>query len=170
MQLCRFRVDTRMIPPVILAMGFGIALLVLEAPSGRVWLLALLLAPFFYLGAEVLARRISLDANGITVSKLLRAVQLKWSEVEWLDAVQSGRKLFIILQSGDAGPVLITNTIRPFDELARRIMECVPKEKISPTAAELLAHPPVKHGPFFQAWIVCLVLAACVVGNLLGYS
>jgi len=159
-----------MIPPVVLAMGLGIALLILEVPSGRGWILALPLIPFYYLGAEILARRVSIDDAGITVSKLLRTVHLDWSQVDGLDAIQSGSKLFLILQSSDTGPVLITNTIRPFDELARRIMECVPKEKTSPSAQQLLAHPPVKHGPLIQAWIICLVLAACVAGNLLGYS
>jgi hypothetical protein len=90
--------------------------------------------------------------------------------VEWIDAVQSGSKLFIILQSSGSRPLLLTNTIRPFDELAGRLMEYVPKEKISAYAAELLARPPIKHGPLIQAWIVCGVLAACVAGNLLGYS
>jgi len=159
-----------MIPPVILAMALGIALIVLEAPSGRGWMLALPLLPFFYLGAEILARRISVDAEGITISKLLRTVRLKWSQVDRLDALQSGSKLFLILQSGDSGPILITNTIRPFEELAARIMECVSKEKTSSTAVELLSRSPTKHGPLIQAWIVCLVLAACVAGNLLGYT
>jgi hypothetical protein len=170
MQTGLYRVDTRMIPPVLLAMGFGLALLALEASNRRVILLALLLAPFFYLGAEILARRISLDDDGITVSKLLRSSRLRWSEIEWIDAVQSGSKLFIILQSSDSRPLLITNTIRPFDDLAGRLMEYVSKEKISSYAAELMSHPPTKHGPLIQAWIVCGVLAACVVGNLLGYS
>jgi hypothetical protein len=170
MQTSVFRVDTRMIPPVVLAMGFGIALLALEWPSQRTVFLALLLSPFYYLGAEILVRRITLEPDGIFIRKLFRSVQLHWAEVERLDAVQSGHKLFIIIQGHDARPILITNTIRPFDELARRIMESLPQEKISSSAAELLTNPPAKHGPLFQAWVVCLVLAACVAGNLLGFG
>lgn len=170
MQSSVFRVDTRMIPPVVLAMGLGIALLALEWPSQRTLFLALLLLPFYYLGAEILVRRITLAADGITIRKLFRTVRLSWVEVERLDAVQSGSKLFLIIQGHGARPVLITNTIRPFDQLARAIMEALPAEKISSSAAELLTSPPAKHGPLFQAWIICLVLAGCVAGNLLGFG
>ena len=67
-----YRVDFRMIPPIILAMVAGLLLLILEGATERGFLTACLLAPFFYLGAEVLARRISLDETGITISKLLQ--------------------------------------------------------------------------------------------------
>jgi hypothetical protein len=170
MQTSVFRVDTRMIPPVVLAMGLGIALLVLEGPSQRTLFLALLLSPFYYLGAEILVRRITIEADGITIRKLFRSVRLSWAEVERLDAVQSGSKIFIIIQGHAARPALITNTIRPFDELARKLMDSLPAEKISPSAAELLSHPPAKLGPLVQAWIICLVLGACVAGNLLGFG
>ncbi len=71
-----YRVDPRMITPVALAMGFGAFLLILEGPTPRGLLLFLLLSPFFYLGAEILARKIAVDTTGITISKFLRSVQL----------------------------------------------------------------------------------------------
>jgi hypothetical protein len=166
--LCR--VDPRMIPPVVLSMGFGAFLVLLEGLTERGFLLALLLSPFFYLGAEILARRISIDPEGITVSKLLRSVRIQWSQITSLDAVQSRRKLFVILQPENGRPVLITNTIQPFADLTERLMTFIPREKISTSATELLANPPSKHGLVIQAWIVCLVLTALVLGQLLGYS
>ena len=49
-------------------------------------------------------------------------------------------------------------------------MASVPKEKISVAAGDLLADPPSKHGPLIQAWIVCFVLTALVIGKILGYG
>jgi hypothetical protein len=94
METVHYRVDPRMIPPVMIAMGAGVLFLTLEGPTKRAGLIALVLAPFFYLGAEILARRITLGEGGITVSKLLRSVRLSWSEVASVDAVRSGNKLF----------------------------------------------------------------------------
>ncbi len=170
MEYSGYRVDPRLIPPVALAMVLGILLLCLEGPVKRGFLLLLLLAPFFYLGAEILARKIVLDEKGITISKFLRSVRLEWSDIQSLDAVRSGSKLFVILLGDHGRPVLITNTIRPFPELVSRMLEHVPKERISQGAVEILSDPPSKTGPLVQAWIVCLVLAALLVGKILGFG
>jgi len=165
-----FRVDPRMIPPVVMGTAFGVFLLILEGLTQRGFLLAVLLSPFFYLGAEILARRIVVDSQGITVSKFLRTVRIEWPQITSLDAVQFRRKLFIIIQAEDRRPVILTNTIQPFKDLVERLIAFIPKEDISTSANELLANPPSKHGPLIQAWIVCLVLTALVVGRLLGYG
>jgi len=142
----------------------------LEGPVKRGFLLLLLLAPFFYLGAEILARKIVLDERGITISKFLRSVQLEWSEIQSVDAVRSGSKVFIILLGNHGRPVLITNTIRSFSELVSRMLEHVPKGNIAEGAVEILSDPPSKTGPLVQAWIVCLVLAALTAGKILGFG
>jgi len=131
-------------------------------------LLLLLLAPFFYLGAEILARRIVVDPSGITITRLLGTVSLQWPEIESLDGVRSGSKLFLILVGQSGRPTLITNTMRPFRDLATRIMESVPEEKISAAARELLTGPASKIGPVVHAWIACLVLSGMAVARILG--
>lgn len=159
-----------MIPPVALAMLSGLFLLYLEGATSRGLLMVVLLGPFFYLGAEILARRITIDSTGISVSKLLRSVRLKWSEIESLDAVRSGSKVFLILASGGARPVLITNTISPFKEMVGCILESLPAARVAPGATELLSDPPSKHGPMIQAWIVFVVLAGIAAGKMMGYG
>jgi hypothetical protein len=170
MQSSYYRVDSRLIPPVIMAMGFGAFLFVLEGATKRGLLLFVVLAPFYYLGAEILARRIVLSSEGITVHKFLRSVHLGWREILSLDSFQSGSKLFIILQPDQGRPVLISNTIRPFNDLLGKLQEMVPAGKISETAREIFANPPSKHGPVLQAWLVCLVIAGVLAGRLLGYG
>jgi hypothetical protein len=170
MEMHRYRVDPRMIPPVILSMGFGAFLIFLEGLSQRGILLILLLSPFFYLGAEILARKIVFDSEGMTVAKFLRSVRVEWSELNSLDAIRSGSKLFVILQGREARPVVITNTIAPFKDLVDRLLEFVPPDKVAPSARELLANPPSKHGPLLQAWITCMVITGLVVGKILGYD
>jgi len=159
-----------MIPPVALAMISGLFLLYLEGPTSRGLLMVVLLGPFFYLGAEILARRVTIDSVGITVSKLLRSVRLRWAEIESLDAIRSGSKVFLIIESGQARPILITNTISPFKEMVGCILERLPAEKVAPSAAELLSDPPSKHGPMIQAWVVFAILAGIAAGRMLGYG
>ena len=170
MQTSEYRVDPRMIPPVILAMGLALLLLILEGTTNRGFLLLLVLLPFFYLGVEILARKITLDSQGILVSKFLRSVFVEWPDVESVDAVKSGSKLFIIVQTEQSRPVLITNTISPFRELTDRILQSVPASKVSDACRELLLAAPPKRGPLMHAWIVCLVMAVMVAGKLLGYA
>jgi len=165
-----YRVDSRMIIPVVLAMSFAAFLLILERTSQRALLMLLLLSPFFYLGAEILARKIVVRTTGITISKFLRSVSMEWSEIQSLDAVRSGSKLFLILQREEGGPVIITNTIRPFPELVSSLVAAVPAEKVSSPVHELLTDAPAKFGPVIQAWLVCAVFIALVVGKLLGYG
>ncbi len=58
----QFRVDLRLLPPVVLAMLLGSWIMVLESHSDRLMFLIIILAPFYYLGAEILARKICLAA------------------------------------------------------------------------------------------------------------
>lgn len=165
-----YRVDPRMWPPVMLAIGFGAFLLFLEGATKRGFLLLFLLSPFFYLAAEILARKIVIDAQGMTISKFLRTVRVEWSEIKSVDAVKSGSKLFLILMTGRDRPVLITNTIRPFHEVAAKILENIPAEKVSSGVKEIVSQAPSKFGPVLQAWVVCLVLFGVIVGKLMGYG
>ena len=159
-----------MIPPVILAMGFALLLMILEGATNRGFLLLIVLLPFFYLGCEILARKITVDSRGILVSKFLRSVFIEWPEIESVDAVQTGRKLFVIIQTQRTRPVLITNTLSPFEQLTDQILQQVPETKVSASCREMLSTPPAKHGPLMHAWIVCLVLAALAIGKFLGYA
>jgi hypothetical protein len=170
MQNYIYRVDPRMIPPIIMSMILGIFLVILEGATQRGFLSFALLVPFYYLGAEILARKIIIHEHGITVQKFLRSAHMDWSEIEMLDTVHTGRKVFLILQRGQSRPLLITNTIHRFDSLLQRIVEKLPKERISEPVNELVRERPSKYGPLIQAWVVCLVLLGIVVGKLLGYG
>jgi hypothetical protein len=170
MDTYHYRVDVRMLPPVVMAMVFGAMLLFLEGASERALLVFLPLAPFFYLGAEILARKIVLDSEGITISKFLRSSRIKWSEIQSLDTVRSGQKLFVVLQTGEGSVHLITNTISPFKDLAARLLEHIPPDKVAAGAKEILSEPPAKLGPVVQAWVVCALLMAIVAAKMLGYG
>jgi hypothetical protein len=170
METKSYRADPQMVPPVALAMGFGAFLIILEGTTHKGFLLLMLLLPFYYLGAEILARKITLNTDGIEIVKLFRTVRLEWSEIASLDAVKTGHKLFLILQPENRRAVIITNTIRPFQDLAQRILENISRAQVSDYAREVINDPPAKRGPMIQAWIICLLLAGLVVGKLLGYS
>jgi hypothetical protein len=159
-----------MIPPVIMSMSCGAFLIFMEGVTRKGFLLFALLFPFYYLGAEILARRIILNENGVTVQKFLRSVYMRWSEIDALDVVRTGRKLFLILQGGQSRPVLITNTIQPFEDCLKRLTANLAEEKVSGAVRELAQGPPSKYGPMAQAWIVCVVLLGIIVGKLLGYG
>jgi len=170
MQDHTYKVNPRMVPPVALAIVAGLILLALEGLTERGFLMLLLLSPFLYIGAEILTRKITVDPAGLTIFKLVRTVRLDWSEIQSVDVVTTGSKLFVILQSEHVRPVLITNTISPFKELVASILEKLPAEKITPAARDMLTDPPSKNGAMIQAWIVCAVLTGIVVGKILGYG
>jgi hypothetical protein len=165
-----YRVDPRMVPPVVLAMGFGIILLILEGATQRGFLLLILLLPFLYLGAEILARKIVVDPKGMTISKFLRSVNVQWSDITSIDAVKSGSKLFLIISTHQYKPLLVTNTIQPFNELAGHILDNVPQDRISSGVREFISQAQSKFGPVLQAWVICLVLLGIIIGRLLGYG
>ncbi len=164
-----YTVDKRLKAPIIIAMVMGLALMVTEGAGKQGVLLFIILLPFYYLGAETLARSIVLDNQSITVNKFLRKVELPWTEIEEVDAVKSGAKAFLLLSSDNQRPVVIGNTLHPFREIVERIFEHMPPSKITAQARGLLTDAPTKYGPLVQAWAVCLVLTAMVLGRAAGY-
>jgi len=168
METYEYRVDPRIAPAVVVSMALGSWLVILEGSSERGLLMLLILLPFFYLGAEVLARKVSISSQGITIRKLLRSVHIDWSELSTLDYVRSRNKLFLIFQTHDGNPTLVTNTISPFRDLAKKLLDFAPAEKISEGARDVLRDPPAKNGPLIQAWIICLFLIALMIGRFFG--
>ncbi len=168
MEAYEYRVDPRMIPPVIVSMALGAWLVILEGSSERGLLILLILLPFFYIGAEVLARKVIISSQGITIRKLLRSVHIDWSELTTLDYVRSRNKLFLIFQKRDETPTLVTNTLFPFPDLTRKLLQFVPADKIAEGSRELLEDPPAKNGPLIQAWIICIVLTAMMIARFFG--
>ncbi|MCX5871686.1 MAG: hypothetical protein NTY51_00380 [Deltaproteobacteria bacterium] len=162
-----YKVDSRMTPPIILAMISGIVLIFLNITKSNSYLFLFILAPFLYLGLEILARKITLDSNGVTVQKFLRSTHLDWPEIENVDGVRSGAKTFLILQSINARPVLITNTIDLFTDLVNTIIQRIPRDKVSDVAREIAQSAPKKLWPIIQAWLVCLIFGAVMVGKFL---
>jgi len=165
-----YRVDPRMIPPVSLAVAAGVILLILEGPTAHGLLVLVILAPFFYLGLEILARKVLLDPHGVTISKLLRTLRMDWNDIEFLDAVRTGRKVFLILHTADGSPTFLTNTLSPFTDLVAEMLRRIPRDRVSENARQLCNDLPTKHGPLIQSWIVCLVLTGLVAGKILGYA
>ncbi len=165
-----YRVAPQLIPPVVSAMGLGIFLLLLEARGDKAPLLLVILAPFFYLGVEILARRIAVDDTGLTIHKFLRSKRMQWSRIEYLGAVNARHKVFLILQDQGGETAMITNTVQSFKDLVHKIMERTPKDKIEENTAEILSAPPSKYGPTVQAWIVCFVFMGLLAGKFLGYG
>jgi hypothetical protein len=153
--------------PIILAMISGIVLIFLNITKSNSYLFLFILAPFLYLGLEILARKITLDSNGVTVQKFLRSTHLDWPEIENVDGVRSGAKTFLILQSINARPVLITNTIDLFTDLVNTIIQRIPRDKVSDVVREIAQSAPKKLWPIIQAWLVCLIFGAVMVGKFL---
>ncbi len=166
----QFRVDFRLIPPVVLAMLLGSWIIVMESYNDRFLFLIIILAPFYYLGAEILARKIFVDSSGLVIRKLFRTVRLSWAEVSYVDSLRTGRKVFLIIESNSIKPTLLTNTLGQFPSLVQSIIQHLPADKVSESAAELAENVPYKLGPQVQAWAVCLVLGAILLGKLLGYA
>ncbi len=165
-----FRVDIRIIPPVALAMLLGLWIIALESHSERFLIMVVILAPFYYLGAEILTRKIALDSGGITIRKLFRSSEIPWNDILYVDSLRAGKKVFLIIESSSAKPALLTNTLGQFPKLVNSIIQRLPTDKISESARELTRDLPNKYGPLLQAWAICILLSCVLVGKLLGYG
>lgn len=166
----QFRVDFRLIPPVVLAMLLGSWIIVMESHSDRFLFLIIILAPFYYLGAEILARKILVDPSGLVVRKLLRTTQITWNDISYIDSIRTGRKVFLIIESDSMRPTLLTNTLGQFTALVQSIIQQIPSDKVSESAVELASAVPNKYGPLIQAWAICVVLGGILLGKLMGYA
>lgn len=166
----QFRVDFSLIPPVALSMLMGSWIIFMESHTDRFWFLIIILAPFYYLGAEILARKILVDSSGIVIRKFLRRAQMSWEDISYVDSLRSGRKVFLIIESNSTRPALLTNTLGQFPALVESIIQRLPPDKVSDSAIELVKNMPNKYGPMIQAWAVCLMLGAILVGKLMGYA
>ncbi|MFA6222047.1 MAG: hypothetical protein WC647_07010 [Desulfomonilaceae bacterium] len=162
-----YKVDSRMTPPIILAMLFATALIILSVVKTYSFLFLIVLTPFMYLGLEILARRVVLDSSGITINKFLRSKKLDWKDIQNVDAVRSGGKTFLIIQTESSRPVLITNTISGFPDLVNSIIERIPAGKVSEAAREISGSTQKKLWPIVQAWLVCLIFLVVMVGKFL---
>ncbi|MGD9819615.1 MAG: hypothetical protein AB7V04_13085 [Desulfomonilaceae bacterium] len=166
----QFRVDLKILPPVVLAMLIGSWIILLERNTERFLLMLVLLTPFYYLGAEILARKIFLDSKGVTVKKLFRESKVSWGDISYVDSLKAGRKVFLIIESGSAKPILLTNTLGQFQNLVHSIIRQVSTDKVSESARDLVNETPKKYGPSIQAWAVALLLSAILIGKLMGYG
>lgn len=162
-----YKVDTRLKPPVLLAMLSGVGLVLLSIVKSRSFLFLIVLSPFIYLGLEILFREIILDSKGITVRKFLRSKRLEWPEISNIDAVVSGYKAFLIIGSNDDRPILITNTIAQFNDLVENVSGHIPAEKISESVRTVALSAKRKIWPVIQAWLVWVVFSSVLVGKFL---
>ncbi|MGC8657556.1 MAG: PH domain-containing protein [Desulfomonilaceae bacterium] len=162
-----YKVDSRMLPPVILAMLSGVGLIVISIVKNHNFLFLIAFSPFLYLGLEILARKIVVDSTGLTIHKLFRSKRLDWVAIENVDAVGSGSKFFLILQLSKSRPIVITNTIAFFPDLVKKIIQNIPADKVSEAAVEISRSNQTKLWPIIQAWLVCAIFFSVMVGKLL---
>ncbi len=162
-----YKVDSRMSPPVILAMLSGLALIVISIVKNHSFLFLVAFTPFLYLGMEILARKIVVDPTGLTIYKLFRSKRLNWAQIENVDSVHTGSKFFLILQVSSLRPVIITNTIAFFPDLVKKIIQNIPADKVSESASEISRSNQTKLWPIIQAWLVCAIFFTVMVGKIL---
>ena len=165
-----FRVDSRMRPPVIIGMLSGLALIIISVARDRNFLFLIALTPFLYLGLEILARNIVVDATGLTIQKLFRRKRVNWPEIENIDAVKAGSKIFLILSTSGSRPVIITNLIAHFSELVKLIIQNVAVGKVTESASEISLSNRQKLWPLIQAWLVCVIFFSVMLGKLLEWQ
>jgi hypothetical protein len=162
-----FKPPKALIIPIVPAMAAGGALIILESNTDKGLLLALILAPFYYLGLEILFRRVGITDRGVTIHKFLRTSHVAWPEIRSLDAARTGNKIFIIIQTDAAIPMIISNTIDHFNELSGIILKNIPENKIDPSVHEILSDPGRNRGPIFQAWVVLAVVTGVLFFRLI---
>ncbi len=168
MKKSEFKPHPWLLAPILPSMAAAAILIYLEINTDKGILLVIILAPFFYLGLEVLFRRIVLDDQGLVIYKLLRKSELAWPEAQSLDAVRSGNKIFIIIQTHRSIPFIISNTINRFPELVRMILDLAPETAIDAGAKEVLERPVQNNRTIAQAWIAFTVIVGILMFRLIS--
>lgn len=162
-----YKVNPKLIPPVILAMLSGMGLIIISIIKNHNFLFFIVLTPFLYLGLEILSRKIILNTQGLTIHKLFRSKHLDWSEIVNVDSMRTGSKIFLILQTSKTRPVIITNTIASFPDLANKIIQSVPSDKVAEAVKEISRGTPQKLWPLVQAWLIFAIFFSVMIGKLL---
>lgn len=168
MKKIEFKPHPWLLAPILPSMAAALILIYLEMNTDKGLLLVIILAPFFYLGLEVLFRRIEVDEKGLIIYKLLRKSELAWPEIQSLDAVRSGSKIFIIMQTNRSIPFIISNTINNFPELSRMILDRARETAIDQGAKEVLDRPVQNNRTVAQAWIAFTVIAGILMFRLIS--
>jgi hypothetical protein len=149
---------------VLLVALFGVCLAQGEPPF-KVGLLGLIIVPLAILFAESASRRITIDAEGIAVRKLLRRASLRFAELTEVETIRVRRRVFLTLCAGDDF-LILSNGYADFPALVRTLLERVPAAAVSAETRRMVEAPAVKNSDVVVCWLVVALLAFILYSQL----
>lgn len=136
-------------------------------PKGKIIILGVIILPIAILFLESAFRRVLFDDRGLTVFKLLRNKEFRFSEITAVDTIQVRKRAFLTLSAGDDF-LIISNAYASFPALVATLLSNVPQGAVSEETRVMAAAPPVKSTDVISCWLGVALLALILYIQLGG--
>jgi hypothetical protein len=136
-------------------------------PRGKVIILSVIILPVTILFVESLYRRTVVGREGVTVFKLLRRRELRFSEVTSVETVQVRKRAFLTLCAGD-NFLILSNAYGDFPKMVDSLLARVPSEAVTEETRRLASSPPNKSTDIITCWLAVALLTLILFIQLSG--
>lgn len=136
-------------------------------PKGKIIILGVIILPIAILFLESAFRRVLFDDRGLTVFKLLRNKEFRFSEITAVETIQVRKRAFLTLSAGDDF-LIISNAYASFPALVATLLAKVPQGAVSEETKAMAAAPPVKSTDVISCWLGVALLALILYIQLGG--
>ena len=136
-------------------------------PLAKTIILAFIILPIAGFFLESAFRRTVINAEGITVFKLLRQKHLPFAELTAMETVMVRKRVFLTL-CVDEEFVILSNAYANFPELVRALLERVPANVVSDDTRKMAEDPPIKSTDIVSCWLAVALLAFILYTQLGG--
>ncbi len=126
-------------------------------PRGKVLILSVIIAPVTVLFVESLFRRTVIGQDRVTVFKLLRRREVRFSDVTSVETVQVRKRAFLTLCAGDEF-LILSNAYGDFPRLVDALMSRVPAAAVTDETRRLAKAPPRKSTDIISCWLAVALL------------
>ncbi len=134
---------------------------------GKILILCVIIAPVTILFVESLFRRTVVGTEGMTVYKLLRRRELRFSDVTSVETVQVRKRAFVTLCAGDEF-LILSNAYGDFPKLVDALLARVPSGAVTEETRRMASAPPRKSNDIISCWIAVALLTLILFIQLSG--
>lgn len=118
--------------------------------------------PTFYLFAESLWRRVTVDEAGITIRKLWREKVASWGEITHVGCLNLHKKIYILLTTVK-GFFIVSNAYNGFPSLVEEIVGRVDAEKVEEEVRLLSGRSPVGIAHVVLTWVAAALMLGIIL-------
>ena len=152
---------------VLLTLGLLLTCILLGLPLAKTIILGAFLLPVIILFAESSCRRVTIDAEGVQMDKLLRSKRISYPEMTSIDTVRVRKRAFVSLSS-EEDFLILSNSYADFSRMLKLLLKYAPAAVLSEETRQLADNPPEKSSDIFSAWLAVGILVLILYVQLRG--